>query len=189
VEEARFFPTPDGFRAWLRANHAKAKVLQVGFIKKGTGRANLTWPQAVAEALCYGWIDGVRHRIDEDRYAIRFTPRRPGSTWSAKNIRTVAELEAAGRMTDAGRAAFAARSAAKSRTYSYEQRGAAPSALEEACVRRFRKHGAAWAFFEAQAPSYRRRVLWWVTSAKQDDARERRFRRLLESCVAKRRLT
>ncbi len=186
--EARCFPSPAGFRAWLRANHAKAEALQVGFIKKGTGRADLTWPQAVAEALCYGWIDGVRHRIDEDRYAIRFTPRRPGDTWSAKNIRAVAELEAAGRMMEAGRAAFATRSEARSRTYSYEQRGAAPSARQEACARRFRKHGAAWAFFEAQAPGYRRRALWWVTSAKQDDARERRFRRLIESCVEKRRL-
>ncbi len=187
-EKPRFFALPKEFRIWLRTNHAKERKLYVGFFKKHTGKLSITWPESVAEALCYGWIDGVRRRLDDDRYVIRFTPRRPGSIWSAVNIRLVAELEAAGKMTAAGRAAFARRAAAKSKVYSFEQNGNVAAKLERTYALQLQKSKIAWRFFEAQPPSYRKKVLWWVASAKTDAAKNRRFLRLLESCAAGKRL-
>jgi uncharacterized protein YdeI (YjbR/CyaY-like superfamily) len=175
AKSAVFFPSPDAFRAWLREHHQGATELQVGFHKKHTGKPSMTWPESVAEALCYGWIDGIRRTIDEERYVIRFTPRRKGSVWSAINVRLVAELEAAGRMTAAGRAAFDARP--KTKGYSYERRDAALDAKRAAT---FRKNRAAWKFFDAQPPGYKRTLSWWVMSAKREEVRDRRLARLMQ---------
>ena len=143
------------FRAWLAKNADEASVLNVGFYKVGSGRPSLTWPESVDEALCYGWIDGVRRRIDEDTYQIRFSPRRKGSVWSAINIARAKELIAEGRMRQQGLRAFEQRIERKSKLYSYEQHGAAQ--LTEPELRRFRRNKAAWAWFERLAPSRRRR--------------------------------
>jgi uncharacterized protein YdeI (YjbR/CyaY-like superfamily) len=175
---ATFFETADDFRLWLEEHAAGSAELVVGFYKKGGGRPSLSWPEAVDEALCVGWIDGVRKRIDEDSYQIRFTARKPGSTWSAVNIEKVRILQAQGRMKTAGLEAFARRSAEKSGTYSYEQSAAAE--LEPAEEAQFRMQAEAWAFFAAQAPGYRKRALWWVVSAKQAATRKTRLARLIE---------
>lgn len=174
-----FFATPTEFRTWLKHNASVATELIVGFHKVGSGTPCMTWPQSVDEALCFGWIDAVRKRIDEQRYQIRFTRRKPGSTWSAINIERVAVLTAEGRMQPAGLAAFARRSDARSRTYAYEQRDMA--AWDPAEEKAFRKNKAAWAFFEAQAPSYRKRVVWGIVSAKQAATRQRRLQQLIEA--------
>ena len=181
------FPTPAAFRSWLAKNHAKATELELTFFKRHTGKPTLTWPESVAEALCYGWIDGVRKSVDAGSYTIRFTPRKPRSTWSAVNLRLFATLDAEGRVTAAGRAAFEARSAAaKPRGYSYEQKGAVE--LDPARSRAFRKNAAAWGFFESQAPSWRKRVVWWVMGAKSDEVKDRRLARLVAASAAKKRL-
>ncbi len=184
--EPRFFTGPAEFRAWLHAHAATASELLVGFHKRHTGAPSLTWPESVDEALCVGWIDGVRKRIDDERYQIRFTPRKPGSTWSAINIERVQVLIAAGRMQPAGLAAFALRQEAKSRIYSYEQRQAAE--LDAAQRKAFKQHKAAWAFFEQQPPGYRQQMIWRIVSAKQPATRERRLQLLIEACRDKRRL-
>jgi len=172
-----FFATPAAFRAWLAAHHASASELWVGFHKRGSGLPSLTWPESVDEALCFGWIDGVRRSVDATSYAIRFTPRRAKSTWSAINIARLSELAAAGRVEPAGAAAFARRSEAKSAVYSYEQRQAARlSAAEE---KAFRAERAAWRDFERRPPWYRRTATHWVTSAKRAETRSRRLARLV----------
>ncbi len=174
-----FFATPAQFRTWLKRHAGTATELIVGFQKVGSGTPSLTWPQSVDEALCFGWIDAVRKRIDEQRYQIRFTRRKPGSTWSAINIERVAVLMAEGRMQPAGLAAFALRSEARSRTYAYEQRDMATLAPEDEKI--FRKNKAAWAFFEAQSPSYRHRMIWRIVSAKQAATRQRRLQLLIDA--------
>jgi len=181
-----FFATPAEFRAWLTAYGATASEVHVGFVKTHTGRAGLTWPQAVDEALCVGWIDAVRHRIDDEHYRIRFTPRKPSSHWSAVNINRIPVLEAEGRMTPAGRAAFAQRSETRSRRASYEQE--TPPELSPAELRVFRKNAAAWNFFEAQPPSYRRVAIWRVIRVKQQATRERQLAKLVAACAERRRL-
>lgn len=183
--EILFFDSPAAFRRWLARHHASATELQVGYWKKGSGHPSLTWPESVDEALCFGWIDGVRHAVDAERYTIRFTPRRPGSTWSAINIRRVAELTEAGRMKPAGLKAFAARQEQRSGTYSYEQRS--PD-LPEPYARLFRRHKAAWAFYQAQPPSYRKAANWWVVSAKQEATRLKRLDTLIADSAAGRRI-
>jgi uncharacterized protein YdeI (YjbR/CyaY-like superfamily) len=176
---AKFFPTPAGFRAWLERHASTEKELLVGFHKLGSGRPSITWPQSVDEALCFGWIDGVRKRIDDHSYQIRFSPRRPGSTWSAINIERVRGLMEHGRMTPAGLEAFAHRLERKSRTYSYEQETAAVLApKEEAALRRNKR---AWAFLQKQPRSYRQKVVWWVIDAKRPATREKRLARLIEA--------
>ena len=180
-----FFKSPAELRQWFEKQQATADELLVGFHKKGTGKPTLTWPESVAEALCFGWIDGIRRKLDEDRYTIRFTPRRPGSRWSAINIKMMAALEAEGRMTPAGRAVFEARKDKQSPGYSYERREAAFDAPR---LKAFQKNKAAWAFFEAQPPGYRRIITWWVMSAKQEDTRDRRLTKLIESYAAKKRI-
>jgi uncharacterized protein YdeI (YjbR/CyaY-like superfamily) len=177
-----FFATPAAFRTWLRKHHESASELLVGFYKKGFGKPSITWPQAVDQALCFGWIDGVRRSIDDESYTIRFTPRKPTSTWSAINIRRVAELTRDGLMQPAGLKAFAARSEAKSGIYAYEQRHA--SKLEPAEEKRFRANKRAWAFFEAQPAGYRRTATWWVVSAKRHATRARRLDTLIEDSAA-----
>jgi len=173
----RFFATPQDFRAWLDEHAAAARELIVGFHKRATGRPSMTWPESVDEALCVGWIDGVRTRIDEQTYKIRFSPRQPTSIWSAINIARVAVLEREGRMTAAGRAAFARRREERSRTYAYEQSRTASLDAHE--LAEFRRHAPAWTFFERQAPSYRRRALWFVVSAKRAETRQRRLASLI----------
>ena len=187
-DQPRFFSTPNAFRTWLQKNQATTQEILVGMYKNHTGKKSITWPESVAEALCFGWIDGVRKRLDDEQYTTRFTPRRPGSIWSAVNIRLVAELEAAGKMTEAGRAAFARRTEVKSRVYSYEQKVAADAKLDKSKAREFKKNKAAWAFFETLPPSYRKKVLRWVMIAKGEDTKDRRFKRLVESCAAGKRL-
>lgn len=176
--EPRFFTTPAEFRVWLEANHETSRELWVGFYKKGSGQSSITWPEAVDEALCFGWIDSVRRSVDADSYANRFTPRQPRSTWSAVNIQRVEELTRLGRMRPAGLTAFAARSAARSGIYSFEQQEAI--ALGEDYERRFRANQAAWDFFQAQAAGYRRTASWWVISAKREETRLRRLDTLID---------
>ena len=180
--EATFFATPREFRRWLAAHHASAVELCVGFYKTGSGRPSITWPESVDEALCVGWIDGVRRSIDEASYMIRFTPRRPRSTWSAVNIGRVAVLIAQGRMRPAGLKAFAERTESKSRIYAYEQ--GKHVALDAATERQFRLHRAAWEFFQAQPAWYRRTASWWVMSAKKEATRAKRLATLIEASEA-----
>jgi uncharacterized protein YdeI (YjbR/CyaY-like superfamily) len=180
-----YFATPAAFRAWLVANHETAPELVVGFYRVATGRASLTWAQAVDEALCVGWIDGIRRSVDDERYTNRFTPRRAGSNWSAINIAKVEALEAEGRMLPAGRRAFEARDPRKSGIYSYEQ---AHAALEPEAEAAFRANADAWTWFEGQAPSYRRVAIYWVVSAKRPETRARRLATLIADSAASRRI-
>jgi uncharacterized protein YdeI (YjbR/CyaY-like superfamily) len=178
----RFFATPDDWRAWLARHHATAPELWVGFHKKDSGRPSITWPESVDQALCFGWIDGVRKRIDEASYVIRFTPRRKGSTWSSVNIARVKELAGIGLMQPAGLAAFEARSEARSGIYAYEQRKDAR--LPDAMERQFKRTPKAWAFFQAQPAGYRHTATWWVVSAKKEETRARRLATLIEDSAA-----
>ncbi len=179
--DPRFFPAPADFRAWLEAHHADEDELFVGYHKKGTGRPSITWPESVDEALCVGWIDGIRRRIDDDSYSIRFTPRRPRSIWSAVNIKRAEELIAEGRMSPAGLAAFEARDEDRSAIYSYEQRHAAQLDPEQEA--RLRANPAAWEWFEGRPPSWRRAAVYWVTSARKPETRERRLAMLIEAAA------
>jgi uncharacterized protein YdeI (YjbR/CyaY-like superfamily) len=180
--EPTFFATPADFRAWLERHHADRRELLVGFYKKGSGRPSISWPESVDEALCFGWIDGVRRSLGDDAYTIRFTPRQARSTWSAVNVRRAQELIEAGRMTPAGLAAFEARGDDRTAIYSYEQRRQA--ALDAEQERRFRAVPEAWEWFQARPPSYRRAAIHWVTSAKRPETRERRLRALIEDSAA-----
>ncbi len=181
----RFFATPAAWRAWLEKNHKLESELLVGFHKKDSGKPSITWPESVDAALCFGWIDGVRRRIDDWSYSIRFTPRRPRSIWSAVNIGRVEELTRFGLMHPAGIAAFAAREEERSRIYAFEQKSAAFTASQE---RLLRNNAAAWEFFESQPPSYRRVATWWVISAKREETRTKRLQALIEDSAAGRRL-
>jgi uncharacterized protein YdeI (YjbR/CyaY-like superfamily) len=180
--EPTFFATPADFRAWLERHHERDSELIVGFHKRGSGRPSITWPEAVDQALCFGWIDGVRRRIDDTSYSIRFTPRKARSTWSAVNIKRMKELVEGGLVAPAGLAAFERRADDRSAIYSYEQRKAAD--LEADQERRLRADERAWAFFEAQPPSYRRAAIHWVTSAKKPETRDRRLAQLIECSAA-----
>jgi uncharacterized protein YdeI (YjbR/CyaY-like superfamily) len=177
----KFFKSPSDFRKWLAAHHANAKELLVGFYKKDTGKQSITWPESVDEALCFGWIDGIRRRIDEDSYSIRFTPRKASSTWSAVNIGRANELNREGRMAPAGEKAFAARKENRSGIYSYEQRSAD---LIEPYVGKLRRNKAAAKFFASQPASYRKAANWWVISAKQEETRLRRLEKLISLSAA-----
>jgi uncharacterized protein YdeI (YjbR/CyaY-like superfamily) len=173
-----FFPTPADFRAWLEAHHDKLREQLVGFHKKGSGKPSITWPESVEVALCFGWIDGIRKSIDETSYAIRFTPRKPTSTWSAININLVRKLTKQGLMHPAGLKAFAARSARKSSIYSYEQRKSARFTREQ--EKQFRANKTAWEFFRSRAPWYQRVCTYWVISAKREETRLKRLALLIE---------
>ena len=173
-----FFPTPSKFRAWLEKYHDSRQELWVGFYKKSSGQPSLTWPESVDEALCFGWIDGLRKSIDEVSYTIRFSPRKPRSIWSAINIKRAQELRTAGRMSAAGLEAFAKRADEQSAIYSYEQRKSAQ--LEVADERKFRANQPAWSFFQSQPPSYRRIATYWVTSAKKEETKAKRLGILIE---------
>jgi uncharacterized protein YdeI (YjbR/CyaY-like superfamily) len=177
-----FFATPADLRRWFETNAARKAEVLVGFHRRGSGKPSITWPESVDQALCFGWIDGVRRRIDDTSYSIRFTPRRKGSNWSAINIARAKELAAAGLMTPAGLAAFAARRDDRSAIYAYEQRKHAAFTPEQ--EKRFRKNAKAWRFFSAQASWYRRNVAHWVTSAKKEETRERRLATLIADSAA-----
>ena len=178
----RFFPTPAHFRRWLHANHARRSELWVGFYKTASGKPSITWPESVDEALCVGWIDGVRKSLDEKSYMIRFTPRKPTSVWSAVNQRRMAVLTAEGRVLEAGQLAFERRRADRSGIYAYENRGAA--ALDRDEERGFRADAKAWRFFSEQPPSYRQITIWRVVTAKQPATRARRLAELIECARA-----
>lgn len=175
---ARFFTTPARFRAWLEQHHAKEQELWIGFWKKDSGKGGVVYRQALDEALCFGWIDGVVRRLDELSYMQRFTPRRVGSYWSSVNIARAEELEREGRMAPAGLAAFARRDAQKERRYSFENR---PRELGPDLLRRFKTDPKAWKFFEAQPPGWRRLAIWRVVSAKQEATRLRRLQQLIDA--------
>ncbi len=181
----RFFKTPADLRTWFAKHHATAEAVWVGFRKKSSGEPSITWPEAVDEALCVGWIDGIRKSIDATRYKIRFTPRRRGSIWSAVNIARVAALEQEQRMQPPGRAAFADRRENRSGIYAYEQR---PVDLPEPYSTLLKRNGSAHAFFIAQPPSYRKLATWWVLSAKKEETRTARVAKLVEACLAGKRL-
>lgn len=182
----RFFKSAAAFRAWLERNHATATELWVGLYKKAHAHQGLTYPDAVLEALCFGWIDGVMRRIDDETHMQRFTPRKPGSTWSNINVAHVERLTREGRMAPAGLAAYAARSAAKTGIYSFERK--APVDFPPALRREFKAHAAAWKFFQAQPPGYRRLATFHVASAKQAETRARRLAKLIAASAAGRRL-
>ena len=175
--EATYFPTEADFRHWLAANHEKADELLVGFWKKGSGKPSIDWPQARDQALCFGWIDGVRKSLGDDAYTIRFTPRRKGSIWSKVNVERFKALKADGQMTPAGEKAYE-ENKGKSGLYAYERELAALSPKDEA---QFRKHKGAWADWEKRPPGYRKVVLHWVTSAKKPETRDKRLAILIES--------
>jgi uncharacterized protein YdeI (YjbR/CyaY-like superfamily) len=181
----KFFRTPGDFRIWLEKNHAMADELWVGFYKKNSGKPSITWPESVDEALCFGWIDGVRKRVDEISYQIRFTPRRRGSIWSATNIKRAKELVEQRRMRPTGLNAFAARIENKSGIYSYEQR---TTELEEPYATYLKKNKAAWNFFRTQPPSYRKMIGWWIISAKREETRMARLAKLISESAKRKRL-
>ena len=173
----KFFKSASHFRAWLEANHAVALELWVGFYKKASGHPSITWPESVDEALCFGWIDGVRKSIDEVSYKIRFSPRKPRSIWSVVNIKRANELAAQGLMRPAGTKAFDQRTENRLGVYSYEQR---PAELPDPYRAILKQNKAAWDFIEAQPPSYRRMVSWWIISAKKEETKFKRLDRLIK---------
>jgi uncharacterized protein YdeI (YjbR/CyaY-like superfamily) len=181
----KFFKTPSDFRKWLEAHYSSQSELWVGFYKRDSGKASITWPQSVDEALCFGWIDGIRKSIDDVSYKIRFTPRKQRSTWSAVNIKRVGELSEQGLMREEGVKAFEARQENRSGIYSYEQRS---PELPEQYAKKLKKNTAAWKFFQAQPPSYRKAVNWWVVSAKQEETRLKRLHKLIEDSAAGQRI-
>ncbi len=186
MEELTFFEDSAAFRAWLTAHATTQPALSVGFYTVASKRKSITWPQSVDEALCVGWIDGVRRNVDSVSYAIRFTPRKPSSHWSAVNIARVAVLTEEGRMQPAGLAAFARRTDARSRKASYEQPHMPE--LDAAGLARFQHSSAAWTYFQAQPVGYRKRMLWTVMNAKQEATRARRLQALIEACARQERL-
>ena len=183
--EPTFFETGAAFRKWLQANHARETELLVGFWKVGSGKPSITWPQSVDEALCFGWIDGVRKSRDADSYTIRFTPRKPTSIWSTININKVAALKEAGLMQPAGLTAFELRKESRSNVYSYEKEA---SELDAACLRKFKAAKAAWAFFEEQPPGYRKQMIHRITDAKTEATRHSRLQKLIDASTEGRRL-
>ena len=180
-----FFKSPAEFRQWLEKHHATAQELWVGFYKKASGKPSMTWPQSVDEALCFGWIDGIRKSVDDVSYTIRFTPRKSRSVWSVVNIKRVEELNRQGRMQPAGRKAYEARVEHKSGIYSYEQR---PAELDGPYGKKLKHNKEAWTFFEAQPASYRKAVIWWVLSAKKEETRLKRLGQLIEDSAQGRRI-
>jgi uncharacterized protein YdeI (YjbR/CyaY-like superfamily) len=180
-----FFENVTAFREWLKLNGKKETELLVGYYKVSTGKPSMNWSESVDQALCFGWIDGVRRSIDEASYCIRFTPRKPNSNWSAVNIRKMEELISSGQMTPAGLNLFGQRKESKSEVYSYENRTEAfPPKIEE----RFHQNKKAWEFFTKQAPSYRKTVIYWIMSSKQEATLEKRFAQLVSECEEGKRL-
>lgn len=175
-----FFPKPSEFRKWLEKNHAKETELLVGYYKVGSGKPSMSWSESVDEALCFGWIDGVRRSIDEESYSIRFTPRKPSSIWSAVNIKKVAELTEKGLMKEAGLAAFNQKKHSKS-GYGREQPG---MKFSPEMAKRIKAHKKAWAYFQALARGYQKLSVNWVMGAKQEATRNKRMEQLIADCEA-----
>jgi uncharacterized protein YdeI (YjbR/CyaY-like superfamily) len=173
-----FFKSAADFRKWLETHHSTAQELWVGYYKKSTGQPSLTWPESVDQALCFGWIDGVRKSLDEISYMIRFTPRRPRSIWSAVNIKRAQELIDQGLMQPTGLKAFQAREERRSGIYAYEQQRS--DTLPEPYTQQLKNNKTAWAFFQAQPAWYRKKVTWWVVSAKKEETRLKRLDKLIE---------
>jgi uncharacterized protein YdeI (YjbR/CyaY-like superfamily) len=184
--DPEFFATPADWRRWLSKHHSHTDELWVGFYKRASGKPSITWPEAVDEALCFGWIDGIRKRLDDESYVIRFTPRRARSTWSAVNLRRVAELTTRGRMRIAGLRAHQARLEHKTGIYSFEQR--TNVRLPPDFERELKGNAAAWRFFSAQARWYQRTVTWWIVSAKRDETRRKRLATLIADSSRARRV-
>jgi uncharacterized protein YdeI (YjbR/CyaY-like superfamily) len=182
-----FFRTPPEFRKWLERHHDATPELWVGFHKKGSGKPSITWPESVDQALCFGWIDGVRKSIDDDSYVIRFTPRRPRSTWSAVNVKRMEELTRLGRVHPAGLQAFEARQAHRTAIYAYEHRKEHQK-LSPAYQGKLRANKKAWSFFQSQAPYYQRTASRWVMSAKREETRLRRLAALIDDSAHQRRV-
>ena len=183
--KVRHFRSPAEFRTWLQEHHSSAQVLWVGYYKVDSGKPSITYSESLDEALCVGWIDGIRKSLDDVSYCIRFTPRKKGSNWSVVNVRRVKALIKEGRMRPQGLAAFNARQPARVGIYSYEQR---PADLPEPYRGVFRKNKAAWDFLCAQSPSYRKGVTWWIVSAKKEETRLARLQKLVEACAARRKV-
>jgi uncharacterized protein YdeI (YjbR/CyaY-like superfamily) len=173
----KFFKSTSDFRAWLEAHHGSAAELWVGFYKKDSGKPSITWPQSVDEALCFGWIDGIRKSIDDHSYMIRFTPRKPRSTWSTVNIKRAGKLNEQQLMRPAGLKAFAVRQENRSGIYSYEQRS---PELPDQYAKKLEQNPTAWKFFQTQSPSYRKAANWWVLSARKEETRLKRLDKLIE---------
>lgn len=178
-EDLIFFDTPNDFRKWLKENHDKKEVQWVGYYKVNTGKPSMRWEESVREALCYGWIDGLRKSIDEESYKIRFTLRKPDSHWSAKNIKMIEELIKEGKMETPGMEAYKKRQKKKSRQASYEQKNVQ---LKKEYEDQIRQNKKAWKFFQELAPSYTKSSVHWVMSAKREETRLRRLNILIESC-------
>ncbi len=185
--EPLYFENAAALRRWFSKNAGTETVLVVGFMKKDTGVASISWPESVDEALCVGWIDGVRNRIDGQRYKIRFTPRRSGSHWSNINIRRVGVLKAAGRMKAPGLKAFGARTKSRSGRAAYEQRTKAKLSPQDLKV--FRQSTSAWKFYNALPPGYRQTITWWIISARKPETHDQRLRKLIGACAKGHRLT
>ncbi len=185
IVEPMFFATAADFRAWLEANHATAGEILVGFHKVGTGRPSMTWPESVDQALCFGWIDGVRRSLGSDSYVIRFTPRKAASTWSRVNVTKAKALIRLGQMTPAGLAAFECRSDERTGVYSFES---GPKALAPDQEAEFKRNRQAWSWFQGQAPSYRRTAIHWVLSAKRAETRRSRLETLIGDSAAGRKI-
>ena len=177
MNKLSFFATPLEFRKWLKKHHKKEKELLVGYYKVDSGKPSMTWSESVDQALCYGWIDGVRRSIDKESYCIRFTPRRSTSIWSAINIKKVEELEKLGLMTPDGQKAFALRKENKSRIYSHEKE---PIQLHPDFEKDFKRDKLAWKFFNSQAPSYKKVMIHWIMNAKQEKTRLSRLEKTIK---------
>lgn len=173
-----FFATPEAFRAWLDANHDRSTEQWVGYYKKATKLPSITWPESVDQALCYGWIDGIRKSIDEKSYKVRFTPRKPKSHWSDVNIKKVEELTKAGLMRPAGIEAYSRRTEENSRKASFEQ---TEVILDKAYEQQLKANKVAWTYFNGSTPSYKKQTIWWIMSAKKEETRLRRLHILIES--------
>jgi len=176
----RFFATQAAWRKWLAENHEKSVELWVGFRKVTSGKPSITWPQSVDEALCFGWIDGKRRRIDAESYTIRFSPRKPGSKWSRVNLKRHAELDAAGLVHVAGRAARALWDDVKHADYSYET---SRTDLDGPALAKLRANAGAWRFWQAQVPSYRKMIANWLASPKREATRAARLATLIDCCA------
>ena len=185
LPEPLFFARPKDFRAWLKVHHQTRAELWVGFYKKASGKSSITWPESVDEALCFGWIDGIRKSLNSLSYIIRFSPRQKRSVWSEINTKRVEVLLTQGRMEAAGLRAFQARRENRSGIYSYEQR---LDRLPEPYQDTLKREKAAWSFFQSQPPSYRKQVSWWVISAKKEETRQERLQKAIETFARGKRL-
>jgi uncharacterized protein YdeI (YjbR/CyaY-like superfamily) len=179
-EQCTFFPTQKQLRKWFEKNHKTEKELFVGYYKVSTDKHSVTWSESVDEAICFGWIDGIRKNIDEESYCIRFTPRKPTSNWSAINIKKVEELTRLGLMKPEGLKAFSFRKESKSKIYSYENTAVE---FDKSFEEKFKSNRKAWLYFQSMPPSYKKITTRWVMSAKQEATRIKRLKELIHDCA------